>query len=198
MKIIGFSGAGGVGKSTTAEYLGCNIPSPVNSLRAHFFGSDAKYGEFTKFEDIFAWQQGILYGQVALEDYFRLTNMNTDNYIPVERSTIDYAAYMLSQCGERYQKNAKCFERIKAYTEWCVAYANSSYDFLVYFPVGKFKPGDAEGSKKERSEASVKKTDRYIKLLLEEVTIPILRLESDEVEARAKEIVDFCEKNMNK
>lgn len=193
MKTIAFCGAGGTGKSTTAEFLGCNLPSPVSSLRAHFFGSDAKFGEFKHFQDIFDWQYRILYAQIAMEDYFRLVYKATENYIPVERSVVDYAAYMLNQC-ERYQKNPKCFEKIEEYTKWCVEHANKSYDFVVYFPPNKFKPGDSEGSTKERDEASIKKTDRYIKLLLEEVKVPILRLESTELEARAEEIVRFVEK----
>ena len=193
MKFIAFCGAGGTGKSTTAEYIGCNLPSPVSGLRAHFFGSDARFGEFTHFQEIFDWQYQILYGQIALEDYFRLSYKATENYIPVERSSIDYAAYMLNQC-ERFHKNQKCFEKIEEYTKWCVKHANESYDYIVYFPPNKFKAEDAEGSTKERDEASIKKTDRYIRLLLEEVKVPILRLESTKLEARAEEIVRFVEK----
>ena len=42
-KLIGFTGAGGTGKTTIAKMIGNNVPSYVSDLRAVVFGEYSAY-----------------------------------------------------------------------------------------------------------------------------------------------------------
>lgn len=194
MKFIACTGAGGTGKGTLCAYMGegIEVPSMVDYLRHEFFPG-TRYGEFTKYGDVLAWQYNILYSQLALEEYNRILNGGKDLYVPVERSTIDYAAYMMAQ-AERFMKNQKCFAQVEEYIKFCIDHANKTYDYVVYFPPGQFKPADKEGSTKERDEQSIAKTDRYITGLLDRIKVPVLRLKVKSVENRAEAVADFCTK----
>ena len=195
MALIGFSGAGGTGKTTVANYLGSNIPSIVDYLRKEFYGQSSKFNQLDNFDEILRFQYGILYAQVGLEKI--LPDLFDNDIIPIERSTIDYAAYLLHQ-SDRFELTNSQIIDIKRYVEKCIDHANKYYDGIVYFPTGQFTPADAEGSSKERDEESIKKTDTYINNLLEHLSIPTIRLRSSRIESRAKAVTDFydwCQRN---
>lgn len=194
MKIIGFTGAGGTGKTTTAEQFGHNIPSLVSYLRKQAYGEDSSYGDLTKFRDILDFQNRILFAQIAEEELTRYNHKNEDIRFYVERSTIDYAAYMLN-LSSGFIRNQNNFKAVQNYVNYCVSYANNNYSGIVYFPLDKFMAlDDTEDKSKEREIISRKKTDTYISGLLDRLTIPVLKLESIDLDKRIKEINKFCQK----
>lgn len=193
--LIGFSGAGGTGKTTVANYIGSNIPSMVDCLRKEFYGQNSKFNQLDNFDEILRFQYGILYAQISLENI--LPDLFDSDIIPIERSSIDYAAYLLNQ-SDKFDLNNDQIADMKKYVEKCIEHANKNYGGIVYFPIGQFTPADAEGSSKERDQESIRKTDIYINNLLEHITIPMIKLRSSRVESRAKAVTDFydwCRKN---
>lgn len=192
-KIIAFTGAGGTGKTTVAEAIKHNVPSLVDYLRKEYYGSESKYGDLTDLDEIIRFQYGILFAQFATEKMIK--NIWTKTMIvPIERSSIDYGAYMLNQT-EKYDldKNLKT-DIIRNYIDACIKHANTTYDGIVYFPTGKFTPSDQIGSSKERDDDSIHKTDRYINHILKRVNVPILRLNPTDLKLRVNAIYNFTKR----
>lgn len=193
-KIIAFTGAGGTGKTTVAEALFNNVPSMVDYLRKNFYGSTAHYGDLTSIDEIIRFQYGILFGQYIAE-LLTISNIDEDvAIVPIERSSIDYAAYMLNQSDfimtkKKYTEKQSC---IKHYVEQCIEHANKNYNGIVYFPTGIFEPADKDGSSKERDDKSINKTNSYIQSLITRVNIPVLQLKSKEVKSRVKAVKQFA------
>lgn len=190
MDFVAFTGAGGTGKSTIAQGFKFNIPSPVDRLRKEFYGNNAKFGTFTKFNEIEEWQTNLLYSAFSLENYAADIYGNYNDIVTIERSSIDYAAYFLNQAS-KFSKNQKCFEKIQDYVTRCIEHANSTYAYVIYFPIGKFDPGYTNDSSKERTLESIKKTDEFINSLLKRITVPILRLEPVKKVERVDAILRF-------
>jgi hypothetical protein len=195
-KIIAFTGAGGTGKTTLAEKIGRNVPSMVNFLRKEIYGEKSSYGDLNNFDEIYKFQIGIIYSQIAIEKYLFDYYKDVNYIIPIERSSLDYAAYMLN-LAEKYAKSATKAKLIKDYVDLCLEHANKHYDAIVYFPIGMFEPDDVQGSSKERDEKSIKKTDNYISALTTRVKIPVFKLKSVNLEKRAKELHGIYKKINN-
>lgn len=191
-KIIAFTGAGGTGKTTVAEVLRNQVPSLVDYIRKEFYGQNAHYGDLNNIDEILRFQYGILFAQFATEKI--ITDNTNAEIIPIERSSLDYAAYLLNQTDSKLNKKSgeKSKEIVKNYLEQCIKHANEHYDAIVYFPTGKFTPADSENSSKERDQISIEKTDNYIQSLLDRVEIPVLRLMAPEVKSRVKAIRKFA------
>lgn len=189
-KLIGFTGAGGTGKTTIARMIGNNVPSYVSDLRAVVFGEYSAYGDlfgqtFTDFQDL------IKHAQILLEN----TKMRADDddqvIAPVERSLIDYAAYALHQediepCFSLYFK-----DWLEDYVDDCINLANTRYGGIVYFPINKFPLNFRGRENKENDADSIIKTDEYIQELLKRIKIPVLWLKSVDPEERIKEILNY-------
>lgn len=186
-KIFAFTGAGGTGKTTLAEKIGRNIPSMVDYLRKEVYGQDSVYGDFKTFDDIYKFQIGILYSQFSTEKLLLDYYDEVDYIIPIERSSVDYAAYMLN-LGEKYSKSAPKAKLIKDYVDLCLSHANKHYDAIIYFPTGAFRPDDKEFSSKERDDKSILKTDNYINALITRVKVPVFKIKATNLEKRAKEL----------
>jgi len=195
-KIIAFTGAGGTGKTTVAEAVRFNVPSYVDYLRKEFYGLDARYGDLTDPEEILRFQYGILFAQFAAEKIYKDFYPNI-KIMPIERSSIDYGAYMLNQI-EKYSDQEKTLSIAKNYVNTCIDHANTAYDAIVYFPIGKFVPSDKEGSSKERDEDSILKTDKYINHILKKVDVPVLILKPVDLKSRVNTIFGFSRKIKNK
>jgi hypothetical protein len=168
-----------------AEKIGRNVPSMVDYLRKEVFGQEAVYGDLKTFDDIYRFQIGILYSQFSSEKLLLDYYDEVDYIIPIERSSVDYAAYMLN-LGEKYSKSAPKAKLIKDYVDLCLDHANRHYDAIIYFPTGAFKPDNA--SSKERDEKSILKTDNYINALLTRVKVPVFKMKAVNLEKRAKEL----------
>lgn len=190
MKVIGFTGAGGVGKSTVAQKIGHNIPSVVDKIRKLMYGKDAKYGDLCSAEFV-SFQNLILMAQFHSEIVYRERYKNENTIlIPVERSSIDYAAYMLHLKDEEPDYYRLHMSDIGIYLKECIEHANK-YDGIVYFPTTGFLAKEDPDSSKERTLDSIKITDKHIKELLLQLEVPILTLRSTTIEERVKEILDF-------
>ena len=189
-RLIGFTGAGGTGKTTTAEALGFNVPSKVDSIRKFIYGPESKYGDLKALEFL-TFQDLILDLQIHLECMYRRKTQGLNSIIiPVERSTIDYAAYCLHLKEDNpvfFEKNQK---RIKEYVKRCIDHANESYEGIVYFPINKFISYD-NNSSKERDPLSISRTDSFIKELLPQLEIPVYELKSKTISTRVDEILGY-------
>ena len=193
MQLIGFTGAGGTGKSTTAEMLGNNIPSLVEYIRKQVYGENTYFGDLTKFKDILDFQNRIIAAQIAEEEFVRYKESSLDKTFYVERSTLDYAAYMLN-LSNKFIKNKNNFESVQNYVNYCINYANNNYACIIYFPLDKFMSDDSENKAKERDFESRKVTDNYISGLISRLDIPVLKLKSTNLDDRIKEINKFTQK----
>ncbi len=192
-KLIAFSGAGGTGKTTVAQLFNAQVPSYCAYL-AEIFRRNKSFDNFRtkgKPEEILEYQNGILYAQFALEKF--IDDSNKNEIIPIERSSIDYAAYM-ALLTEKYQNDSEIKKAVKKYILNCIDHANKNYAGIVYFPTDIFTPDDMNLEVKERNKESRKKTDNCISLLLKRVKIPILKLEEKNVVDRLNAIKKWSDK----
>lgn len=185
MKLIGFTGAGGTGKSTIASNFNNIIKSPVDDIRKIVYGQDSKYGDIKDIEEFVSFQRLILETQMHmwLAKYNKFKD--TDEVIISERSPIDYAAYMAHMEDKGYN------EVINYYIDDCISYTDRNYNAIVYFPMSSFIAKNDVNSSKERNIESAKKTDDYIQGFLDCVEVPVLTLKSTKIEDRIEEIKNF-------
>lgn len=190
MKLIGFTGAGGTGKSTVAQILGNNVPSHVDATRKMIYGKNAKYGDLKTIEFV-TFQHLILEIQLYAEIVTLKNSSRNTAIIPVERSSIDYAAYVLNQKSieSDWSKDLKLLA--EQYVVKCIDHANSTYQGIVYFPINKFSLPSDERTSKENNPQSIEKTDHYVQELLTRLTIPVLTLKTVNKEDRVKEILEY-------
>lgn len=187
MKLIGFTGAGGTGKSTVAKHFNNVVLSPVDKVRKIIYGPKAKFGDIVDPEEFILFQHTILRVQDNMLAVQEMRHCNDDVTVIAERSPIDYAAYMahIDEIDFKYDVND--------YIEECIGMADNNFSALVYFPLESFIAKDNPNSSKERNLESAKKTDEYIQGFLDVVEVPVLTLKSTTVEDRVKEINDFIE-----
>lgn len=203
--VLGFSGAGGTGKTTLAEIIGWEVSSPVEYLKREFYNNPA-FGSFETTEDMFRFQLGILFAQFSIERQ-ALKDRNAeyrselaDYILPIERSSIDYAAYMLKFTEKirksKAKKNKPLQDFIQKYVDICIDHANKSYNAIVYFPPNRFTNSDKANIVKERDPISILETDKYIQKLLKSVTIPVIKIPKGLTDALDR--VSFIETNLSK
>ncbi len=182
--LVGFTGAGGTGKSSTAEFIGTHVPSLVSKLRHLIYGKESKYGDL-KGAEFLSFQCLILTLQIHEELRVAQKYQHNNIIIPVERSAIDYAAYTLHMDDILFK------DRINSYVNNCIDYTNKTYKGLVYFPIKVFDFKLDLRPDKENDQESIEITDQHIQELLKKVKIPILHLTTKTVQDRADEIIDF-------
>lgn len=189
MKLIGFTGAGGTGKSTIAKMIGNNVPSHVDTTRKMLYGETSKYGDLQSIEFL-TFQHLILEIQFYAE-IVALKKHNDNNIVPIERSSIDYGAYVLNQKSVEQNWEKELILLAEQYVVKCIEHANNSYQGIVYFPTGKFLLDSDDRTTKENNYESILRTDHYIQELLTRLTIPVLTLKSVNKEDRVKEILEY-------
>lgn len=193
MSIIAFSGPGGTGKTTCAKKIydtiiaSLNIPSMVDYIRKQHFGENSKFSDKKSEQEIINFQNIILFSQFSNEKIMMSCCRFTPYIVTIERSSIDYAAYMLNH----QIKNKKIEEQ---YVKRCIDHANKTYSGIVYFDPTLFCSSDDAKSSKERNNDSIKKTNLNIKQLLNKVDIPVLTLQGTTVNNRVNEILNFNSK----
>lgn len=190
MKLIGFTGAGGTGKSSIAQMIGNNVLSHVDETRKMLYGENAKYGDLKSIEFL-TFQHLILEIQFYAETVTLKRSGNNTTIIPIERSSIDYAAYVLNQKSVESNWGKDLNLLADQYIVKCLEHANSIYQGMVYFPIGKFPLLSDGRDTKENNPQSIEKTDHYIQELLTRLTIPVLTLKSVNKEERVKEILEY-------
>lgn len=191
-KLVGFTGAGGTGKTSTAKYIGCEIPSVVSDIRKVIYGQNSAFGDIKNISEYISFQCVIMTAQEHLEMISITNNSNNSLIIPVERSTIDYAAYMLRlkyTNPQEYEINKKYIE---PYIDNCLKSAKDNYKGLVYFPIADFNLDNQNRNGKENNPESIKITDTCILELLKKIDLPVLKLSTtSSIEERAIKIIDY-------
>ncbi len=190
MKLIGFTGAGGTGKSSIAQIIGNNVLSHVDETRKMLYGENAKYGDLKSIEFL-TFQHLILEIQFYAETITLKRSSNDTTIIPIERSSIDYAAYVLNQKSVESNWDKDLNLLADQYIIKCLDHANNTYQGMVYFPIGKFPLSSDGRATKENNTQSIEKTNHYIQELLARLTIPVLTLKSVNKEDRVKEILEY-------
>ena len=182
---IGFSGAGGTGKTTQALYTSKKInfeyvdESVRHWLKEHGIGH---FSEATK-EQIRDMQEDVLRHKCSVEPALK-------NFV-ADRTTVDNAAYVL------YWNNREDGEWqrwVNEYVQRAMIHAIQCYDIIFFFPTGKI-PFESDGLRSTKPCYHMT-IEAIIAGLMSLANLPCLILEGTTVEERHLEIIKACSVHM--
>jgi nicotinamide riboside kinase len=136
---IAFCGAGGTGKTTSAEYISKELEIPVLKSSSRQVYEDQELTEDTVLELTDA-------EKLKLQTDIFKNKMQNDRHFSyvADRSILDHYAYCLAYCGHIFDNN-----QFVEYEETTQTHMLSAYSHIFYFPWG-FWMADGDGVRQDK------------------------------------------------